>query len=110
MSAPEREKTACKGSGGSWSQLASTTAIVLPLEVGDAVYGYPAPARKALDRRPLGQRTKGRRRKRRPDGVSRTLGNGRIPWVLVDNKSAAEIGKRCLLLIGGQRPRAVSVR
>jgi hypothetical protein len=44
------------------------------------------------------------------DGVSRTLGDGRIPWVLVDNKSAAEIGKRCLLLIGGQRPRAVSVR
>jgi len=27
-----------------------------------------------------------------------SLGNGRIPWVLVDNKSAAEIGKRCLLL------------
>jgi hypothetical protein len=32
------------------------------------------------------------------EGVSPTLGNGRIPWVLVDNKSAAEIGKRCLLL------------
>jgi hypothetical protein len=26
------------------------------------------------------------------------VGNERIPWVLVDNKSAAEIGKRCLLL------------
>jgi hypothetical protein len=65
MSAPERERTACIGSGGSWSQLVGTTAIVLPLEVGDAVYGYPAPARKALDRRPLGQRAKGRRQKRR---------------------------------------------
>jgi hypothetical protein len=42
------------------------------------------------------------------DGESRTLGNGRVPWVLVDNKSAAEIGKRCLLLIGRQRLRAVS--
>jgi hypothetical protein len=44
------------------------------------------------------------------DGESRTLGDGRIPWVLVDNKSAAEVGKRCLLLIGGQRLRVVSVR
>jgi hypothetical protein len=32
------------------------------------------------------------------EGVSPTLGNGRIPWVLVDNKSAAEIGKKCLPL------------
>lgn len=30
--------------------------------------------------------------------MSRALGNGRIPWVLVDNKSAAEIGKKCLPL------------
>jgi hypothetical protein len=52
MSAPERERAAFAGSGGSWSQLVSTTAIVLPLEVGDAVFGYPAPAWKALDRRP----------------------------------------------------------
>jgi hypothetical protein len=37
------------------------------------------------------------------NGVSPTLENGRIPRVLVDNKSAAEIGEKGLLLVGKRR-------
>lgn len=44
-------RTALAGSGGSWSQRVGTASDVPPLEVGDAVYGYPAPSLTALVRR-----------------------------------------------------------